>query len=1020
MSNKTLNCKGAADQGHDGGAKADITTMKRRSFFKVLGAATAAASAPTLFVKVRDAYAKGVPAMDRSGTPDAVETDTAKTKFVYSVCLQCHSACGIRGKVDKATDTVLSIQGNPFHPNNVEEDENRLEMGKVKIDDPSVLKTAGTICPKGLASVEIMYNPYRILTPLKRVGPRGSGKWVSITYAKAIEEIAAKILPYWTDGPNPAVSQKKDEWYIDPNNKSLGWKNNQVALSIGRLEHGQKEFTDRWFKYGFGSTNNRLDHTSICETSHHVGLEMVFGNSGKHHTKPDFRKAKVVLAIGANLFEAGFPAQAMSRKIARAIKENNLQMAIADPRFSKAAAKAKWWLPVVPGGDAALCFAIMKRWFDKTADFEKDGGVGVNTTFLRNATKGAAEADDDVNVSDATWLVRRDNGAFYKDKDDNLMVWSGGKAVSISKDPHKSADKIEGTLLTDKAGVKVDNVVCDSVFALVYDYVSTKTVADWAALCGVDTAMINEVADALSAAGVQGGVEFYRGPVQHTNGTYNALACAMLNTLRGNYDHEGGVAVTGGGHWHEMGGKTDGQLSIGSPASGKYAYTGPRVDRAKADFSKYKGADTKPKRPWFPFAYYGVWQEVIPSIGDAYPYAVKALFSYWANPLYTTPGARVPATAVLLDESKLPLHVSMDNSFGETASLADYIIPDTTFLERWSTPHTAPVNFTSFSGFRQPMAGKYKDPANPKFDEFQAAVGDCWQYEDIWIGMALKLSELANRPFPGIGKDGLAPGKDLYAASQWYDQIAENFALEHNDKTGMKITKQDVFDHGGAFSPPGTAEYEKVGANSVMKARFKFKKPVHMYIEALALTPDWKVDGSKGKWSPIPVWEPIRDVLDNNVEDDQYQWPFLTVTYKAVQHKMAVTAVCPTLMMLEPENFVEMNASDGRALGLETGDLVLVQSPTNLGGVKGKVKLTETIRPGVIAASMGFGSWESSTKPHMLDGKPTGFDPRRGKGVNFNAVQRLDPVLKDVVLQDKIGGSSSYSQTRVRVTKVGS
>lgn len=1020
MSNRINTCNEAADLGHDSGTFDGAAPMQRRSFLKVLCAAAAAASAPTLFFRIGNAYAKGVPPMDRSGTPDPVETDTAKTTFVYSVCLQCHSACGIRGKVHKATNTLLTIQGNPFHPNNVEEDENRLKMADKPITDPSVLKTAGTVCPKAIAGVEILYNPYRILTPLKRVGPRGSGKWVSISYAKAIEEIAAKIQPYWTQGPDPAATVKKDEWYIDPSNKSLGWKNNQVALYIGRLEHGQKEFSDRWFKYGFGSVNNRLDHTSTCETSHHVGLELVFGNSGKHHTKPDFRKAKVVLAIGTNLLEAGFPAQAMARKISRAIKEDGLQLAIADPRFSKAAAKAKWWLPVMPGGDAALCFAIARRWFDKTADFEVDGGLGVNTTFLRNATKGAAVADDDVNVSDATWLVRRDNGAFYKDKDGSYMVWSGGKAVAIGADPHTNSAKVEGTLLTDNAGVKVDNVVCDSAFSLIYDYVHTESLDGWASLSGAPVDKIVEVADALAAAGRRGGVEFYRGPVQHTNGTYNALACAMLNTMRGNYDHEGGVAVTGGGHWHEMGGKTSGQLAIDKPKSGSYSPTGPRIDRIKTTWDKYKGSDTKPKRPWFPFAYNGVWQEVIPSIGDAYPYPVKALFSYWADPVYTTPGARVPNTAVLMDESKLPLHVAMDNDFGETAALADYIIPDTTYLERWSTPHTAPANFTTFSGFRQPMVGQYKDPKNPKFDEFQAAVGDCWQYEDFWIGMGLKLAQLANRPFPGIGKDGLAAGKDLFSAAQWYDVIAENFALEHSAKTGQKITKQDVLDHGGAFSPPGTAEYEKIGGNSVMKVRFKFSKPVHLYIEALALTADYKVDGSVGKWSPIPIWEPIRDVLDNIVEDDPFQWPFLTVTYKAVQHKQAVTTVCPTLMMLEPENYVEMNAADGRALGLETGDMVLVQSPTNLQGVQGRVKLTETIRPGVIAASMGFGRWETSCKPHMVDGKLTGFDPRRAAGVNLNPVQRLDPVLKDVVLQDKIGGSSSYSQTRVRVTKVGS
>ncbi len=1017
MSNKTPTT--VAVEPREGDGVAAVTTMKRRTFLKLSGAAAAAASAPTLFTRVRDAYAKTVPAVDRSGIPDPVETDTKKTKFIYSVCLQCHSACGIRGKVDVATDTLLTIQGNPFHPNNVEEDEGRLKMGAKPINDPSVLKTAGTLCPKGIAAVEIMYNPYRILTPLKRVGGRGSGKWKSISYKQAIDEIAAKMLPFWTQGPDPAAKTKKDEWYIDPKNKSLGFKNNQVGLYIGRLEHGQKEFTDRWFKNGFGSVNNRLDHTSTCETSHHVGLELVFGKSGKHHTKPDFRKGKVILCIGTNLLEAGFPAQAMARKISRALKEDGMQLAIADPRFSKVAAKAKWWLPVLPGGDAALCFAIARRWFDKTSKFEADGNGALNLTFLRNATKGAAVADDDVNVSDATWLVRRDTGAWAMDKDGNKLTVSGGKVVSIGKDPYKNDAKVEGTLLTDKNGVDVDGVKCDSVFALYYDYITTKTVDQWSLLSGCDVTTVTEVADALAGAGRKGGIEFYRGPVQHTNGTYNALACAMLNAFRGNYDHQGGVAITGGGHWHEMGGKSAGQLNIKAPATGGYSAKGPRMDRAKANWADYKGSDTKPKRPWFPFAFYGAWQEVIPSIGQMYPYKMEILFSYWADPVYTTPGAKLPNTLVLRDENKLPLHVAMDNDFGETAALADYIIPDTTFLERWSTPHTAPVNYTPFSGFRQPMAGKYKDPKNTKFDEFQAAVGDCWQYEDFWIGIALKLAELGKRPFPGIGKDGMAKGKDLFSAWQWYDQIAENFAIEHNDKTGDKITKQDVIDHGGAFSAPGTAEYEKVGTSTVMKKRFNFKKAVHLYIEPIATTTDWKVDGTKGKWSGIPIWEPIRDVLDNDIEDDPNQWPFLTVTYKAVQHKQAVTTVCPTLMMLEPENYVEMNTGDGLAMGFETGDLVLVQSPTNLEGVKGKVRLSETMRPGVIAASMGFGRWETSSKPHIVDGKATGFDPRRGAGVNFNPVQRLDPILKDVVLQDKIGGSCSYSQTRVRVVKVG-
>ena len=46
------------------------------------------------------------------------------------------------------------------------------------------------------------------------------------------------------------------------------------------------------------------------------------------------------------------------------------------------------------------------------------------------------------------------------------------------------------------------------------------------------------------------------------------------------------------------------------------------------------------RRPWFPFAKAGNYQEVFPSIDDQYPYPVKAVFAYWADLPYSTPAQR--------------------------------------------------------------------------------------------------------------------------------------------------------------------------------------------------------------------------------------------------------------------------------------------------------------------------------------------------------------------------------------------
>ena len=68
-------------------------------------------------------------------------------------------------------------------------------MTYVTGDEKETRKTAGTPCVKGLAYVEYTYAPDRILHPMRRVGPKGSGKFVRITWDEAYAEIAAK----WKD-----------------------------------------------------------------------------------------------------------------------------------------------------------------------------------------------------------------------------------------------------------------------------------------------------------------------------------------------------------------------------------------------------------------------------------------------------------------------------------------------------------------------------------------------------------------------------------------------------------------------------------------------------------------------------------------------------------------------------------------------------------------------------------------------------------------------------------------------------
>ncbi|MDP2719155.1 MAG: molybdopterin-dependent oxidoreductase, partial [Dehalococcoidia bacterium] len=93
-------------------------------------------------------------------------------RTVETSCKSCHGGCGV---IVTVSDGVITrIEGNPRWP------------------------TRGTMCAKGLASIQHINNPNRILYPLKRVGKRGGGKWQRISWDEALDTVAGKIKEYRT------------------------------------------------------------------------------------------------------------------------------------------------------------------------------------------------------------------------------------------------------------------------------------------------------------------------------------------------------------------------------------------------------------------------------------------------------------------------------------------------------------------------------------------------------------------------------------------------------------------------------------------------------------------------------------------------------------------------------------------------------------------------------------------------------------------------------------------------------
>ena len=253
----------------------------------------------------------------------------------------------------------------------------------------------GAICPKGQGGVQTLYDPYRVRRVLKRAGARGSNKWRAISFEQAIQEISEGGQLFADIGEKRVVPGFKEvirlrdaklakelaadveairsgamtveafkakhaahlDMLIDPDHPDLGPKNNQFVLQGGRISPDREVITKR-FTFGTLGSVNWFGHTTICEQAHHVAfmysLAQWHGKDGKfswakgpNHMKPDYTQAEFVIFWGTGFNEANFGPTPMSPRVAQAIVDGKLKIAVIDPRLSKSAAKG-WWIPVNP------------------------------------------------------------------------------------------------------------------------------------------------------------------------------------------------------------------------------------------------------------------------------------------------------------------------------------------------------------------------------------------------------------------------------------------------------------------------------------------------------------------------------------------------------------------------------------------------------------------------------------------------------------------------------------------------
>ena len=991
--------------------------------------------------------------------------------IIYSTCLQCHTACPI---VTKHTGGLLAkLDGNPYSP------QNRLVHIPYNTSTHKASACDGKLCPKGQSGIQTVYDPYRLVKVLKRDGSRGCGKWKTISFKQAIDEIVVGGKIFSDIGEDRHVEGFKDIYslrdsqlaksmsqdivkirkkeltvagfknkysssldvLIDPEHPDIGPKNNQFVFMAGRIEHGRKELGKRFTHNALGSVNF-FEHTTICEQSHHIAFKNITGqfkdgkwHTGKGHMKPDLLNSEFVIFWGTGAFEANFGPTNMTEKVTKSLRERNFKYAVVDPRLSKTASKAKYWLPVKPGGDGALAMAMI-RWIVDNDRYDKQ--------YLQNANKAAASADREPTWSNATYLVKLDkNGNAGKllrasevglGSESQFVVSKAGKLFAVK--PNDTVNSVEGDLfvVSEYQGIRFK-----SAFQLLKESAYSKTPDEYSKLCGISSETIITVADEFTSHGKKAAIDLYRGAVQHTNGYYNAQAIIALNLLIGNPDWKGGLSG-GGGHWHESGGKPASRYDMAKLHPDKLTAFGVAITREKTSYEESTLFNSYPaKRPWYPLTS-DVYQEIIPSAAEGHPYPVKILFLHQGTPVLSTPGGH-HFIETLKDTNKIPLFITDDIIIGETSMYADYIFPDVTYMERWATPHISPDVQTKASKVRQPAVAPMTEEV--EINGFKMPVN----LESVLIAIARKL-ELS-----GFGKDGFGEALDLNKPEDFYLKLVANIAFgdkkneavpDANDEeidTFLRARKHlppSVFDltywkktlrkdewnktiyvlsRGGRFE-----DFKKAYAGQYLG--HKYGKMFNVYCEKVA---EYKNSMTGDYFSGIPFVKPICDMKGRIVKDEEYKFHLITFKEISGGHSRTVSNYWSQESLL-PENKVWINRQDAESLKLKNEDYVHLTSKSNPQGVvdlkngdkfklTAKVKVVEGVRPSVVAISWHYGHWAYGGNDVVVNGEKIAGDTRRRKGVVPNPLMRMDDTVNSC-LTDPIGGSASFYDTKINITKV--
>jgi anaerobic selenocysteine-containing dehydrogenase len=559
----------------------------------------------------------------RIDTSPAVSDEIRRT-----TCYMCACRCGIN--VHLKSGKVSYIEGNRDHPIN-----------------------KGVLCAKGASGIMQVTAPSRLRTPLRRVGPRGSGAFEEISWDEALETAVSWLKPLRETAPE------------------------KLAFFTGRDQ--SQSFTG-WWAQNYG-TPNYAAHGGFCSVNMAAGGIYTIGGAFWEFGQPDWDRTKLFVMFGVAEDHDSNPIKIGLGKL----KARGARVIGVNPIRTGYNAIADDWFGITPGTDGLLILALVHCLLEA----------------------GRVDLDYLARWTNAPLLVQEgdgpDKGLFVRNAEAQVFVIDRRTGQPASWD----AKGVEPDLGAKWQGHR-------TVFQIMAErYLSPDYAPEAvAARCGITAARIRSLAAELAHVAFDQAIEIeqewvdfrgdshkvmkgrpvsfhaMRGISAHSNGFQTARALHLLQIILGTVETPGGYRLKPPYPKPVEAHPTPHFIATpGKPLSG------PHLGYVRSPEQLALKPDGSPARidkafSWEnPFSAHGLMHMLIPNAHAGDPYRIDTMFLYMANMAWNSSMNTSRVMEMLTDKDSdggyvIPRIIYSDAYASEMVAYADLILPDTTYLER--------------------------------------------------------------------------------------------------------------------------------------------------------------------------------------------------------------------------------------------------------------------------------------------------------------------------------------------------